>query len=174
MSSQSSVFCECNACRTDIHYGDSIVEISLSVEQFDEVSGQLAINNLHEDLLLILCDRCGNELDNLEELRRHLSSSKDLPLHAVTSCGIGSDETAKADTCNGCGAAFGQSYIRYSIIRISGVIAWNSFLNMGDMTVTDSVEVCPFCQDCGSVIDSDHLQSFLLDFINMLQLERGL
>jgi hypothetical protein len=174
MKTKSAMFCQCDSCGLDIHYGNSIVEICFSTDQFDEESGQLTINPLHEDLLLILCDKCGHDFDDLNEIRRHLSSSKYLPIHAVKTCNSGQDEAENQDTCDGCGAVFGISYIRYSILCISGVIAWNPLLNMGDLTVTDSVEVCPFCQDCGLHIDSDQLQALLLDLINRLQIGRGL
>lgn len=172
MSSQSSVFCKCDACGTDIRYGDIIVEFCLPLEEIEETSGRLVIDTLQSGLLLILCGPCGDCIGDLNEIRRHLQSSMHLPLHAVKSFNTGNYAAENQGICKGCGAVLGIADVRYSAIRTRGVIAWIPFLKITELSVTDEVEISSYCLDCGSLIDRDHLQTLLLDWIISHQTER--
>lgn len=174
MKTHCPIFCECDGCGANINYGDTIMEFCMSVLQYKGGSFQLAEEAQQADILLILCDSCWHNVDDLDEIRNHLRSSINLLLYSEKTSKSGLDGTDKLDICDGCGAVFDITDIRHSIDRTIGVIARNSYFKIGGLTVTDSVEFSSYCKVCGSVIDSNHLQSTLLDLINRLLIGRGL
>ena len=174
MTRNDSIFCTCDMCGSDINYGSTMVEICMSVLQYTGRSFQLVEEAEQADILLILCDSCRHFVDVLDEIRSYLRSSIDLPINSVTTCNSGLDDADKLETCDGCGAVIEITDIRYSLDRTIGKIAWNSYFQIGDLTVTDSVEFSSYCLGCGLHIDSNHLQSLLLGWINRLEIGRGL
>ncbi len=169
MKTHNSIICKCDGCGSDIHYGDNIVEFCLSVLQFKNESFQLMDEAPQADILLILCDSCRNYADDLDAIGSYLRSSIDPPINSVSTCKSGLDDADKLETCDGCGAVIDITDILYSLDRTIGVIALNSYFQIGDLTATDSVEFSSYCQGCGSVIDSNHLQALLLDWIHNRQ-----
>ena len=158
-----------SVCGSNIRFVDTITEFCLSVLQFKKGSFQLVDEAPQADILLILCDSCRHYADDLGSIGSYLRSSIDPPINSVSTCKSGLDDADKLETCDGCGAVIDITDILYSLDRTIGVIALNSYFQIGDLTATDSVEFSSYCQGCGSVIDSNHLQALLLDWIHNRQ-----
>lgn len=71
-SNQENVYDHCGWCGREIRYGDTSVSISMNVERADERAG---IEVMQSDVLLVLCESCGNTL-GADSLRRTLDSQR--------------------------------------------------------------------------------------------------
>lgn len=165
MHDQSSVFCTCDKCGSNIRYGDSLLQIGISKEQFEEEGSVLiSINVFYTGVLMTLCRSCDDRLGNFNEMRKSLKSS--LEMHPDISKRIISDhEESECEwgLCQCCSTPFVANEIRFTIERIIGTISRRSETGIPELSVTDCEAFTSYCIDCGSIISNECVRKALID-----------
>lgn len=161
-SDNEDIFCECDKCQSEIGFANRIWEISRSESRFVKNHGEIDLEPLKEEPLLILCAYCGSSSIDFKEIHAAISN------HSEESDEIWDDETmyesaSSLGYCDKCGTGIGIGEVVININCSTGQIECNSpGHDIPDYFVSDRAEICALCQDCG---ESSDLKGILVDTV---------